>query len=323
MVLVLALHNLSEPSSDLIRAMVLPVLKLCFEGTELRNHPFLRRNAPDVKGSAAREVSTEMREPQERKGLGFSLATPLSLSDGEPPELDLLRAVEVNDLVELKRQGLSIKAIGAATGFDRKTIRKYLVKPDAIPAYAPRPPRSSKLDAFKPCLEGRLNAGVWNAIVLLRELKDRGYRGGYTILKDWLHPQRSAAHVAAVRRFETPPGRQAQVDWGHLGSLEIDGVERQMWGFTFTLGQSRAMMAEAALDQKLGTLLRMREVVIQGALLHFDLGGIRVPRNRSPVLLRKAPDLVGDGPFEPVGNYGVVPTWLQTRNSTGSCGFSR
>jgi len=35
------------------------------------------------------------------------------------------------------------------------------------------------------------------------------------------------------------------VDWGHLGSLELDSIERQLWGFTFTLGYSRMMMAEA------------------------------------------------------------------------------
>src|SRR2546423_13784286 len=68
--------------------MVLPVLKLCLDEIELDKHPFLRRNAPDVEGSAAREVSTEMREPQKREGLRFSLTTPLSVSDGEPPELD-------------------------------------------------------------------------------------------------------------------------------------------------------------------------------------------------------------------------------------------
>jgi transposase len=176
--------------------------------------------------------------------------------------------VEVNELVELKRQGLSIKAISAASGLDRKTVRKYLAKPDEIPAYAARPPRPSKLEPFRPYLQERLSAGVWNAIVLLRELKQRGYTGGYTILKDWLYPQRSAAQVAAVRRFETPPGKQAQVDWGHLGSLEMDGTERQMWGFAFTLGQSRAMMSEAALEQKLGTLLRMHEEAFR------QLGGV-------------------------------------------------
>src|SRR5690349_18040141 len=35
-------------------------------------------------------------------------------------------------------------------------------------------------------LEDRMKAGVWNAQVLLRELRKLGYQGGYTILKDWL-----------------------------------------------------------------------------------------------------------------------------------------
>jgi hypothetical protein len=71
-----------------------------------------------------------------------------------------------------------------------------------------------------------------------------------------------------VRRFETPPGKQAQVDWGHLGSIESDGQERKLNGFTFTLGYSRTMMAEAALDQKLGTLLKMHEEAFR------QLGGV-------------------------------------------------
>ena len=66
-----------------------------------------------------------------------------------------------------------------------------------------------------------------------------------------------------MRRLETPPGKQAQVDWGHLGYLEIAGEPRRMWGFTISLGYSRRMWAEAALDQKLGTLLRMHEAAFQ------------------------------------------------------------
>jgi transposase len=78
-------------------------------------------------------------------------------------------------------------------------------------------------------LHERLKAGVWNARVLLRELRSRNYTGGYTILTDWLRPQREAAHVVAVRRFETPPGKQAQVDWGHLGSLADESDEHALW----------------------------------------------------------------------------------------------
>jgi transposase len=45
----------------------------------------------------------------------------------------------VNDISELKRQGLSIQAISAMTGFDRKTVRKYLLEPEGTPDYGPRP----------------------------------------------------------------------------------------------------------------------------------------------------------------------------------------
>ena len=166
----------------------------------------------------------------------------------------------MSDISELKRLGMSVRAIGAMTGHDRKTIRKYLGKePGTAPTYGPRAPRPSKLDGYKPYLDERLQVGVWNAVVLLRELRERGYGGSYTILTDYLRPQREAARQVAVRRFETAPGVQAQVDWGHLGYLEDASGEQALSGFTFTLGYSRAMMAEAALDQKLGTLLRLHE----------------------------------------------------------------
>jgi transposase len=165
----------------------------------------------------------------------------------------------VYEITELKREGLTIRAIGDLLGYDRKTVRKYLVDPESVPGYGPRGPASSKLDAFKPYLADRLKAGVWNAQVLVRELKQRGYQGGCTILKDWLQPQRAAGSATAVRRFETPPGRQAQVDWGHLGYLDTKTGQRMVWGFAITMGYSRRLWAEAALDQKLGTLLCMHE----------------------------------------------------------------
>jgi len=125
--------------------------------------------------------------------------------------------------------------------------------------YGPRSSTDGKLDAFKTYLRQRLQAGVWNGSVLLRELRARGYKGGYTILTDWLRPQRKQAELIAVQRFETPPGKQAQVDWGHLGAVSDGEGERKLWGFTMTAGYSRRLFAVAATDQKLGTLLRMHE----------------------------------------------------------------
>ncbi len=171
----------------------------------------------------------------------------------------------MEEINELRRQGLSVQAISKLLGYDRKTVRKYLLRPAGRPVYGPRPAvaPASRLEPFKGYLNERLRAGVWNAQVLLRELRQRDYRGGYTILTDWLRPQREAASVVAVRRFETPPGKQAQVDWGHLGSLVEDGEEHTLWGFAMTMGYSLRMIAEAATDQKLGTLLRIHELAFQ------------------------------------------------------------
>jgi transposase len=214
----------------------------------------------------------------------------------------------VSDINELKRLGMSVQAIGTMTGHDRKTIRKYLAKPAGIvPTYGPRAPRPSKLGPFKAYLDERLQAGVWNAVVLLRELRARGYTGGYTMLTDYLRPQREAARQVAVRRFETAPGHQAQVDWWHLGYLEEPSGEQALSGFTFTLGYSRAMMAEGALDQKLGTFLRLHEEAFR------QLGG--VPREilydnvKTVVLGRNERDEVEWHPqfLDFAGYWGFVP----------------
>lgn len=180
----------------------------------------------------------------------------------------MLRGEEVSEIEEMRRAGLSVSEISRQTGFDRKTIRRCLAEP-GLPIYGPREPRRSKLSEYHGYIDERIIAGVWNTVVLLRELRQRGYCGGGTILKDYLHPRREAASAVAVRRFETPPGHQAQVDWARIGTQEFkDGSRRPLSGFTFTLGHSRGMFAEVATDQKLGTFLSLHEAAFA------DLGGI-------------------------------------------------
>ena len=181
----------------------------------------------------------------------------------------MLRGINVDEITTLRRQGLSLTAISRLTGFDRKTVRKYLLNGKKPPSYGLRSARPSKLDPYKPFVEERLDAGVWNAVVLLRELRGQGYDGGYTILKDYLHPKRQSAAEVAVRRFETRPGHQAQVDWGHLGSQTWSDRRREsLSGFVLTLGYSRAQFVDVATDQRLATLLRLHE-----AAFH-ELGGV-------------------------------------------------
>lgn len=171
----------------------------------------------------------------------------------------LLRGANVNEIAQLKQDGLSLSRISQITGFDRKTIRKYL-QATKTPTYPRRTPRPKLLDAYQEYIDERLRAGVWNGVVLLRELKQRGYQGSYTRIKDYLQPLRQQADQVAVRRFETPPGKQAQVDWGDLGTITYpDATQQTLCGFVLNLGHSRAMFCEVTLDQKLPTLLAMHE----------------------------------------------------------------
>ena len=207
----------------------------------------------------------------------------------------LLGGAELEEIYEYRRQGMSLSAIGRLTGFDRKTVRRYLRIGSAaaietgsdtasagmdlrgescglgvapVPTYGPRAPRACKLDPFKPYLDERMRAGVWNCSVLMRELRERGYTGGDTVLRAYVSPFRGTAALVAVRRFETPPGQQAQVDWGDLGTVAgLDGVHR-LSVFALTLGCSRALFAEIATDQRLPGFLRMHEAAFAA------LGGV-------------------------------------------------
>src|SRR5439155_23258730 len=93
---------------------------------------------------------------------------------------------------------------------------------------------------------------------LLREIKEFGYSGGYTAVKDFLRTVRPKALQAFERRFETPPGKQAQVDFAYFRTVFTDqpGAERIVWLFSLVLGHSRMMWGRFVAHQDLQTVLR-------------------------------------------------------------------
>ena len=60
-----------------------------------------------------------------------------------------------------------------------------------VPKAKPRAKRGSKLDAYKEYIDVRLAEGLENCVVLLREIREPGYDGGYSTLKNYVHPRRS------------------------------------------------------------------------------------------------------------------------------------
>lgn len=159
---------------------------------------------------------------------------------------------------DLHRKGVSISEIARLTGHDRKTVRSVLARP-LIPAPRPaRQRRSCKLDPFASYIEGRLADGVYNARKRYHEIQARGYTGKETQVRAFVQPHREArrAEARATVRFETAPGEQAQVDWGHFGTIEHHGRQRRLYGFVMTLGWSRAMYLEFTVSAESAWFLR-------------------------------------------------------------------
>ena len=162
-------------------------------------------------------------------------------------------------ILDLAREGMSVSAIARRTGLDRKTIRKYIARGLEPPAYTPRPPKPTLVGPFEPYLRERIVAfPELTASRLLREIRALGYTGGYTVLKDFLRAVRPKTPAAFERRFETPPGKQAQVDFAFFKTAFTDEpeVERIVWLFSMVLGHSRMMWARFVARQDLQTVLR-------------------------------------------------------------------
>ena len=99
-------------------------------------------------------------------------------------------------ILDLHRQGLSLSAIARQTGLDRKTVRRYIQRGLEPPTYRPRPPRTGKVTAFDVYLRERVAAyPELTARRLHRELRDLGYDGGYTAVKDVLRGIRCCATI--------------------------------------------------------------------------------------------------------------------------------
>jgi transposase len=158
-------------------------------------------------------------------------------------------------ITDLYRKGVTISEIARRTGHDRKTIRAIVQGP-IQPTPQERKAKPSKLDPFKPYLARRIQDGVLNCNKLLAELRSRGYQGSRSLIKNFVQPYRSAPRQRATVRFETPPGQQAQVDWGYFGFIEHQGQRRRLYAFVMTLGWSRMLYVEFTVSTDAACWLR-------------------------------------------------------------------
>jgi transposase len=148
----------------------------------------------------------------------------------------MLRKEDYIVIKALNKRGVYIKDIAKEVGVHPKTVSRALKRGGA--PVKKRKRRASKLDPYKPRVDQLLGEGVWNAMVILREIQAQGYEGEITILRDYIRPKRVLRSSKRTVRFETEPGKQLQSDWGEI-MTEIGGLETKVYFIINQMGYSR------------------------------------------------------------------------------------
>lgn len=182
------------------------------------------------------------------------------------------REVQTPDDVETMRRlqglGWGTKRIAAELGCSRNTVRRWL-SIGRWEGYG-RPRRRSALDGLESWLEERFRRHAGNADVVHQELAaEHGIAVSLRTVERAVAGWRRdlAATARATVRFETPPGRQLQIDFGER-RVEIAGELVRVHLFVATLGYSRRRYVQAFRCERQASWL----AGIEGAFVHF--GGV-------------------------------------------------
>ena len=153
----------------------------------------------------------------------------------------------------------SQRRIAKRLAVDRKTVAKVIAEHEqARTGESPkqRKPRKSVLDPFEDQVVHLLERYPdLTAVRMVEELRRLGFQGGYTIIKDRLRDLRRHPRKL-VRRFETGPGVQSQMDYS---TYEIDFTaegKRRVHAFSYILGYCRRQYVHFVERQDFTTTIR-------------------------------------------------------------------
>ncbi len=159
----------------------------------------------------------------------------------------------VFEIHRLAREGCSRSRIAALLALDRGSVAKYLADPDPKRKKVIRP---SKLEPYREAIKEMLDRDPRvSAAVVRQRIAAKGFDGGESIVKDYLRTIRPKGRRAFLR-FETAPGEQAQIDWGHFGTLPYGNTGRKLYCFAILLCYSRLLYLEFTHSQGQQTLHR-------------------------------------------------------------------
>lgn len=116
------------------------------------------------------------------------------------------------EIHRLKNLSWSERRIAQELRLGRNTVNKYLEHPEQ--SVSKKPHRSSRLDPHHDLIDQLLEQDpMVKAPVILQRLQQHGFDGKITIVRDYLQKVRGRVkYREPFIRFESPPGKQIQID---------------------------------------------------------------------------------------------------------------
>jgi|HubBroStandDraft_6_1064221.scaffolds.fasta_scaffold395223_1 transposase len=151
----------------------------------------------------------------------------------------MLEPEAVSAILRLSELGWGTKRISRELGISRNTVKDYIAAGGWTPYQQPE--RKKALDGLEAWLRERLRRHRGNADVLRQELAvEKAIAVSLRTVERAVKPYRQEleAEARATVRFETPPGKQMQIDFGER-LVEIGGAKLRAYLFVATLGYSR------------------------------------------------------------------------------------
>lgn len=155
-------------------------------------------------------------------------------------------------------QGWSKRALARHFGFSRSKVRRCLNSKQPPRRSGGR--RGSVLDGHFDFIKSELEQypGITAARIHALLTEERGVDVAPSTVREHVRSLRPKA-VKAYQTMRFTPGECAQVDWGTVGNIEVDGIRRRLSLFVMVLAHSRLLYAELCLSEKMEYWLAAHE----------------------------------------------------------------
>ena len=155
-------------------------------------------------------------------------------------------------------QKMSLRKIASMLKIHRQTVSALVQRKEVLLQRKALGKRVSILAPYYDYIDELLcNEPSRSAVNILGCLRDRGYAGGSTIIKDYLSARRPASEPKAYLSLEFLPGQAAQADWGDFG--DPLGLGRKLWCFVMVLCWSRQIYLEFTLSACFESFIRCHQ----------------------------------------------------------------